>query len=209
MSEAAIRESICRVGRSLFDRGLTHGASGNISVRLPDGGLLATPTNMSLGELDPGTLSRFDAAGRLVDGRAATKEMPLHRALYETRTVTGAVVHLHSTHSVAVSMLPDIDPDDVLPPLTAYYLMRVGRTALLPYHRPGDPAVAHAIRGLAGRYSSVLLANHGPVVGGDTLEAATWAVEELEQTSKLFLLLHGRSPRLIAAAEAEALRGGA
>lgn len=206
MDESVAREAICRFGRSLFERGLTHGASGNITVRLDDGGLLATPTNVSLGWLDPAQLSRFDAAGNLVDGPKPTKEMPLHQAIYDTRSSARAIVHLHSTHSVAVSMLPEVDPADALPPLTAYYLMRVGRTALLPYHRPGDSSVEAAIRGLAGRYSAVLLANHGPVVAGETLESAMWATEELEETSRLYLLLRGLNPRLIEAAEANALR---
>lgn len=206
MNENAAREAICLYGRSLFERGLTHGASGNITVRLDDGGLVATPTNVSLGWLDPANLSRFDANGRLIAGPPPTKEMPLHHALYDTRRSAGAIVHLHSTHSVAVSMLPGLNAEDVLPPLTAYYLMRVGRTALLPYHRPGDPSVQAAIRGLAGRYSAVLLANHGPVVAGETLEAAMWATEELEQTAKLHLLLRGVEPRLIPADEVAALR---
>jgi ribulose-5-phosphate 4-epimerase/fuculose-1-phosphate aldolase len=208
MDDTAVREAVCRFGRSLFDRGLTHGASGNITVRLDDGGLLATPTNVSLGALDPARLSRFDADGRLVEGPPPTKEMPLHAALYATRSSARAIVHLHSTHSVAVSMLPEVDPADVLPPLTAYYLMRVGRTALLPYHRPGDPRVDAAIRGLAGRYSAVLLANHGPVVAGETLEAAMWATEELEETSKLYLLLRGTDFRTIPANEIDGLRNG-
>ena len=195
MTEAKIREDICRFGRSLFERGLTPGSSGNISVRLPDGGFLVTPTNASLGFLDPARLSRLDAQAKLVSGDAPTKEIPLHSALYETRSAARAIVHLHSTHSVAVSMLPGIDPKAVLPPMTAYYLMRVGQTALVPYYRPGDAAVAGAIRGLAGRYSSVLLANHGPVVAGDSLEGAVFATEELEETAKLFLLLRGLNPR--------------
>ena len=209
MRETAAREAVCRFARSLFERGLTHGASGNITVRLDDGGMLATPTNVSLGWLDPAALSRFDADGRLLEGPPPTKEMPLHRALYDTRVGAGAVVHLHSTHSVAVSMLEEVDPADVLPPLTAYYLMRVGRTALVPYHRPGDPAVDAAIRGLAGRYSAVLLANHGPVVAGASLEAAMWATEELEETSRLYLLLRGTGHRHVPAAEVAALRGDA
>ena len=207
MSDSAMRELVCRMGRSLFERGLTPGSSGNISVRLAEGGWLCTPTNASLGFLDPARLSRLDADGRLVAGDAPTKEVPLHTALYDSRPVSGAIVHLHSTHSVAVSMLPDIDPADVLPPLTAYYLMRVGRTALIPYHRPGDPAVGNAIRGLAGRYSAVLLSNHGPVVAGDSLEAAVWATEELEEAAKLHLLLHGRQPRLVPTDEVARLRG--
>ncbi len=197
MSEAKLREAICRYGKSLYDRGLTPGSSGNISLRLEDGGWLVTPTNASLGFLDPASISRLDASGRLVSGDAPTKEIPLHSALYETRSSARAIVHLHSTHSVAVSMLPEIDPKAVLPPMTAYYLMRVGATALVPYYRPGDPAVADAIKGLAGRYSSVLLANHGPVVAGDTLEAAVYATEELEETAKLYLLLRNLNPRYL------------
>ena len=197
MNEARLREDICRFGRSLFERGLTPGSSGNISLRLDDGGWLVTPTNASLGFLDPARISRLDADKRLVDGDAPTKEIPLHAALYETRTAARAVVHLHSTHSVAVSMLPDIDPRAALPPLTPYYLMRCGPTALVPYYRPGDPAVADAIKGLAGTYASVLLANHGPVVAGETLEAAVFAMEELEETARLHLLLRGLNPRTL------------
>ena len=197
MSEERLREDICRFGRSLFERGLTPGSSGNISVRLPDGNWLVTPTNASLGFLDPARISRLDPQGRLLSGDAPTKEIPLHAALYETRSAAQAIVHLHSTHSVAVSMLPEIDPRAVLPPMTAYYLMRVGATALVPYYRPGDPAVADAIRGLAGQYSAVLLANHGPVVAGDSLEAAVFATEELEETAKLYLLLRGLNPRFL------------
>ena len=195
MSETKLREDICRFARSLFERGLTPGSSGNISLRLDDGGWLVTPTNASLGFLDPARISRLDARARLVSGDAPTKEIPLHAALYDTRRGARAVVHLHSTHSVAVSMLPEIDPRAVLPPMTAYYLMRVGGTALVPYYRPGDPAVADAIKGLAGRYAAVLLANHGPVVAGETLEAAVFATEELEETARLYLLLRGLDPR--------------
>jgi ribulose-5-phosphate 4-epimerase/fuculose-1-phosphate aldolase len=197
MDETQLREAICGFGRSIFERGLTPGSSGNISVRLEDGGWVTTPTNASLGFLDPARLSRLDREGRLVSGDPPTKEIPLHGALYETRRDAGAIVHLHSTHSVAVSMLPEIDPLAVLPPLTAYYLMRVGQTALVPYYRPGDPAVAGAIRGLAGQYSAILLANHGPVVAGATLEAAVYATEELEETAKLYLLLRGLNPRCL------------
>src|SRR5258707_5956799 len=200
MTETGIREEICRLGRSLFERGLTPGSSGNISAKLDDGWLV-TPTNASLGSLDPARLSRLDAQGRLVSGDAPTKEVPLHTALYQTRGTARAVVHLHSTHSVALSMLPEIDPRAALPPMTPYYLMKCGLTALVPYYRPGDPAVADAIKGLAGKYSSVLLANHGPVVSGDTLEAAVFAIEELEETAKLYLLLRGLNPRYLTPAQ--------
>ena len=204
MTESKIREEICRLGRSLFERGLTPGSSGNISVKLDDGGYMVTPTNASLGFLDPARLSRLDAHGRLLSGDAPTKEVPLHTALYQTRSAR-AVVHLHSTHSVALSMLPEIDPRAALPPMTAYYLMKCGSTALVPYYRPGDPTVADAIKGLAGKYSSVLLANHGPVVSGDTLEAAVFAIEELEETAKLYLLLRGLNPRFLTPSQVEEL----
>ncbi|MEF2549586.1 aldolase [Aurantimonas sp. E1-2-R+4] len=194
-AEAQLRETVCELARSIYDRGLTHGASGNISVRMPDGGLLVTPTGSSFGRLDPARLSRLDAAGTLVEGDKPTKEMPLHRAFYETRSTAGAVVHLHSTHSVALSMLPGIDPDNMLPPLTAYSIMRLGKVQLLPYFLPGDAATGDAIRGLAGRRSAVMLANHGPVVAGKDLEAAVYAVEELEETARLALLTRGLQPR--------------
>ncbi|WP_431268461.1 aldolase [Dankookia sp. P2] len=205
MSETRLREAICRFGRSLFERGLTPGSSGNISVRCEDGGWLVTPTNASLGWLDPARLSKLDAVGRLVSGDKPTKEIPLHSAVYETRGAAQAIVHLHSTHAVALTMLPEIDPRAALPPMTPYYLMKAGQTALLPYFRPGDPAVADAIRGLAGRYSSVLLANHGPVVAGDTLEAAVFATEELEETAKLYLLLRNLNPRYLSPAQVQDL----
>ena len=201
MSDARQREEICRYGRSLFERGLTPGSSGNISLRLDDGGWLVTPTNASLGFLDPARISRLDAEGWLLSGDKPTKEIPLHTALYDTRGSARAIVHLHSTHAVALTMLPEIDPRAALPPMTPYYLMRAGETALVPYYRPGDPAVADAIRGLAGKYSSVLLANHGPVVAGDSLEAAVFATEELEETAKLYLLLRNLNPRFLSPAQ--------
>src|SRR4051794_36427016 len=197
MSETGIREEICRLGRSLFERGLTPGSSGNISVKLDEGGWLVTPTNASLGFLDPARLSRLDDHARLISGDAPTKEVPLHTALYDTRGSARAIVHLHSTHSVALSLLPEIDPRAALPPMTAYYLMKCGATALVPYYRPGEPAVADTIKGMVGKYSSVLLANHGPIVAGDTIEAAVFATEELEETAKLYLLLRGMNPRYL------------
>src|SRR5215469_1692396 len=159
--EARLREEICRLGASIFERGLTAGSSGNISARIADGWLM-TPTNVSLGRLDPAQLSKLDDAGKHVGGGAPTKESFLHRVMYEEREKTGAVIHLHSTHSVAVSCLADVDPADVLPPITAYYVMRVGRLPLVPYYKPGDMALAEAVRGFASKHHAVLLANHGP-----------------------------------------------
>ncbi|MGR3592092.1 MAG: 3-oxo-tetronate 4-phosphate decarboxylase [Limimaricola soesokkakensis] len=201
MSDAKLREAICAQAASLFARGLTGGASGNISARCEDGGLLVSPTGASFGSLDPGRLAKFDASGRKVSGDRPTKEMPLHAAFYETRGTAGAVVHLHSTHSVALSMLPETDPENMLPPLTAYSIMRLGKVRLLPYFRPGDPAMGDAVRGLAGKRSAVVLANHGPVVAAKDLEAAVYAMEELEETAKLALLLRGANPRMLSEAQ--------
>ncbi|QJQ99020.1 3-oxo-tetronate 4-phosphate decarboxylase [Halomonas sp. PGE1] len=195
--ENGLREQIATLGKSLFDRGLTMGSSGNISVRLDDGGWLMTPTNACLGRLDPARISRLDRDGRLLDGDTPTKESFLHMAMYGERPQSAAIVHLHSTHSVAVSCLPEVDPCDCIPPLTAYYVMRVGRLPLVPYHVPGDPSLGDAVRGLAGRHSAVLLANHGPVVAGKSLEAAVYATEELEETARLYLLLRGQNPRCL------------
>jgi ribulose-5-phosphate 4-epimerase/fuculose-1-phosphate aldolase len=194
--ETRLREIICELAKSLFDRGLTHGSTGNISARTPDGGLLVSPTGTSFGRLDPSRLSRFDAEGRHVSGDQPTKEMPLHSASYDTRSQAGAVVHLHSCHAVAWSMMPDVDEDDLLPPLTPYAIMQLGQVKLLPFFRPGDPAMGDA-RGLAGKRSAVMLANHGPVVAGKDVEAACHAIEELEATAKLAMLTCGCPPRLL------------
>ncbi len=191
MSEAKLREAICRLAQSLYDRGLTHGSTGNISSRTEDGGLLVSPTGTSFGRLDPARLSRFDADGRLIDGDAPTKEMPLHSAFYDTRSTAGAVVHLHSCHSVALSLLPDNDADNFIPPLTPYAIMQLGKVKLLPFFVPGDPAMGDAVRGLAGKRAAVMLANHGPVVAGKTVEAACNAIEELEATARLALMMRG------------------
>ncbi len=205
MSEARLREEICRLGQSMFERGLTCGSSGNISARL-EAGWLMTPTNVSLGRLDPARLAKLDGDGKLVSGDAPTKESFLHRAMYEQRPDARAVVHLHSTHSVAVSVLADVDAANVLPPITAYYVMRVGRLPLVPYHPPGDLSLADAVRQLAGKHHAVLLANHGPVVAGTSLDAASSAIEELEETAKLFLLLRGSKLRLLTEEQVAALK---
>ncbi|RMI39833.1 3-oxo-tetronate 4-phosphate decarboxylase [Streptomyces triticirhizae] len=183
-------------GRSLFDRGRTHGSTGNLSVRLPDGRVLVTPTGASLGALDPEALAVIDREGRHLAGPRPTKEAFLHAAVYRARPEAGAVVHLHATHAVAVSCLADVDPADALPPLTAYYRMRVGRLPLLPYHAPGDLALGPLAEAAAADHHAFLLANHGPVVAGPSLAAATDAAEELEETARLHLLLHGHRVRL-------------
>ena len=197
MTETQLREQICLLAQSLFDRGLTGGSTGNISARTADGGLLVSPTGSCFGRLDPARLSHFDADMRLISGDKPTKEMPLHAAFYETRSRTGAVVHLHSCHSVAWSMMPDADTDNFLPPLTPYAIMKLGKVKLLPFFMPGDPAIGEAIRGLAGKRSAVMLANHGPVVAGKDVEAACNAIEELEDTARLAILMRGFNPRML------------
>ncbi|MBI5069997.1 MAG: aldolase [Deltaproteobacteria bacterium] len=206
MSESALRERMCDLGLSIFERGLTAGSSGNLSARLRDGGLLLTPTGSCLGELDPARLSRLDAAGKHVSGDPPSKEAFLHRGLYGARPQAGAVVHLHSTHAVAVSCLRGLDAADCIPPLTPYFVMKVGRLPLVPYLRPGDPALGEAVGALAAGHTAVLLANHGPVVSGPDLESACYAAEELEETARLFLLLRGHDFRPLDAAQLAALR---
>jgi len=203
-AEARLREDICLLAKSMFDRGLTGGSSGNISARLDDGRLLVTPTGSCFGRLDPARLAVLKG-GAHVAGDAPTKEGGLHAAFYDTRTATGAVVHLHSCHSVALSVLPDTDPDNMLPPITAYGVMKLGKVALLPYFMPGDPAMGDAIKGLAGKRAAVVLAHHGPVVAGKDIEAACYAMEELEETAKLALMTRGMGPTLLNDAQIQGL----
>lgn len=204
--DASLREKICKCGASLYQRGLTFGSAGNISVVHPDGGWLMTPTNASLGGLDPARLSHLDAEGRHIAGDKPTKEDFLHRVMYAQRPSAGAVIHLHATHSVAVSCMHGLDEHDCLPPITAYYVMRVGRLPLVPYYPPGDTSLAKAVEALAGKHHAVLLANHGPVVAGTSLENATYATEELEETAKLFLLLRGSPIRALSEDQVAELR---
>ena len=205
--EANLREQIAQIGADLFNRGLTHGASGNISARLSDGSMLITPTGVSLGCMDPADISLLDIKGQYLSGLQPTKEVSLHQAFYVARAQKfRAVVHLHSCYSVAVSMLPDVDADDVFPPITAYSVMLLGRVKLLPYFRPGDSAMGDAVRDLAGDRSAVILANHGPIVAAKDLRTAQFAMEELEATSKLLLLTRGLGPKLLTAEQVFDLR---
>jgi 3-dehydro-4-phosphotetronate decarboxylase len=205
MQESTLREQICDVAKSIFDRGLTHGSTGNISARCEDGWLL-TPTGSNLGRLDPAHLSKLDWTGKLLGGDAPSKESFLHLAMYQERDRNQAVIHLHSTYSVAVSVLEEVDPQDVLPPITAYYVMRIGTLPLVPYYPPGDVKLAEAVRRYAGKHHAVLLANHGPVVGGASLAAASDAVEELEATARLYLMLKGQRIRTLSAEQCSHLR---
>lgn len=196
MSESRLREQIVELGRSLYDRGLTPGSSGNLSAKLDDGFLL-TPTNSCLGRLDPARITKLDPAGRVVSGDKPSKESFLHLSMYRERPTAGAVAHLHSTHSVAVSVLEGLDPEWPIPPITAYYVMKIGRLVLLPYFPPGDTGLAGAVGEVAGKHHAILLRNHGPVVAGSDLEAAVYATEELEETARLFLMLRGEKLRLL------------
>jgi ribulose-5-phosphate 4-epimerase/fuculose-1-phosphate aldolase len=205
MNEAGQRADLVRLARSLFDRGFSVGSAGNISVRLDDGWLV-TPTNSSLGSLEPECLGWLDRDWRHIAGDPPSKEAFLHRAFYETRPSTGAVVHLHSTFATALSCLADIDPDDCIPPLTPYVVMRVGKVRLVPYFRPGDASAGASIRALDGAHAAVLLANHGPVVAGPDLRSAVYAAEELEETAKLLVLSRGQTVRLLSCEQVEDLR---
>lgn len=190
----------------MFDRGLTVGSSGNISARTGDGNWLMTPTNACLGRLDPARISLVDAHGKTLAGDKPTKESFLHLSMYSERPDAGAVVHLHSTHSVAVSVLADTDAENPIPPITAYYVMKIGKLVLLPYYAPGDMSLANAVREVAGQHHAILLANHGPIVAGKNLQSAVYASEELEETAKLFLLLRGNEMNILNSEQVAALR---
>ena len=200
MSENALRDALVERGRSLYDRGYAHGSSGNLSARI-DGGILITPTGSSLGRLDPLKISKVDAAGKHVAGDAPSKEAFLHLAMYAERPAARAIVHLHCTCAVAISCMVHDNPRDVLPPITAYYVMRVGKLPLVPYFKPGDRALAEAVRAEAKQHRAVLLANHGPVVSGKSLDEAVDSAEELEATARLVLAIGERPSRPLDAAQ--------
>jgi 3-dehydro-4-phosphotetronate decarboxylase len=200
-AERNLRRELVLVGESLFQRGLTAGSSGNISVRLDDGGYLMTPTTSSLGRLKGDRLSRLDQHGRHIGGDQPTKEAALHRAMYQRRPGDNAIVHLHSPHATAVSCLEGLDRDDCIPALTPYHVMRVGAVPLVPYHQPGAPRIVDAIQAIAGDGRAVLLANHGPIISERTLHHAADAIEELEQTARILLLLGDRRSRPLSGAE--------
>lgn len=189
-------EALVDVARSLFDRGLTPGTSGNVSVRL-DAGFLITPTSSCLGRLEIDDLALLDSDGTPVSGGMPSKEWPLHLAIYQQRLEIRAVVHLHSPFATAVSCLADIDVDDALPAYTGYHAMRVGRVPLVAYHPPGSPDLARAVAARASDAHALLLANHGSLVAAPDLEAAADGAEQLEQTAHILLLLHSRPTTLV------------
>ncbi|MBK7333039.1 MAG: aldolase [Betaproteobacteria bacterium] len=204
MNENAARDALADRARSLYERGYAHGSSGNLSVRVDDG-VLVTPTGSCLGRLDPARISRIAPDGRTLSGDPPSKEAFLHLAVYASRPSARAIVHLHCTCAVAVSCLVHDDPGNVLPPLTAYHVMRVGTLPLVPYYAPGDRALAAAVGALAASHRAVLLANHGPVVAGTSLDDAVDSAEELEQTARLSLLLTNRATAPLSAEQVAAL----
>lgn len=203
--ESAARSEIVAAARSIFTRSLTHGSTGNLSVRIEDR-ILVTPTGSSLGTVQAEDLSVIDIDGSHVDGAKPSKEAFLHAAMYRARPQANAVVHTHSTYSAAVSCLADRPAHDALPPLTAYFAMRIGSLPLLPYHAPGDDSLEALAEQTARTHLALLLSNHGPVVSGASLASALDTLEELEETAKLFLLLSGHNTRPLSAEQVETLR---
>lgn len=211
MNEAALREEICRVGASLYARGYVHGTAGNISAALADGWLI-TPTDACLGTLDPARLAKVDTVGQQLSGERASKTLALHRAIYAAKPGTGCVIHTHSTHLVALTLAGVWRPEDILPPITPYYVMKVGHVPLIPYHRPGDPAVAGlvaqaivAARAAGRPLRAVMLDRLGPNVWHQHPASAMATLEELEETAKLWLL-GGRTAQPLDEAALDALR---
>jgi ribulose-5-phosphate 4-epimerase/fuculose-1-phosphate aldolase len=198
------RRSIVAAARSIFERSLTHGSTGNISMRA-GGNILVTPTGSSLGTVEASALSVIDSEGKHVDGPRPSKEAFLHAAMLRSRPQSNAVVHTHSTYSAAVSCLAGVDPEDALPPLTAYFAMRVGQLPLLPYFAPGDDALEQTAERAALTHPALLLSNHGPIVAGADVSSALDAIEELEETAKLFFLLRGMDARPLSEAQRTAL----
>jgi ribulose-5-phosphate 4-epimerase/fuculose-1-phosphate aldolase len=201
---AAAAEGIANLGASIFARGLTPGRTGNLSCRIGDE-IVVTPTGVSLGSLDPHQLAVIDLEGRPIRGARPSKEAGMHVALYRARPTTRGVVHLHSTHAVAVSCLADLDERSALPPLTAYFAMRVGRLPLVPYFAPGDPSLSIAVEEMAREHHAMLLANHGSVVAADDLLSAADAAEEIEETARLWLMVRQQPARPLTSVQLTAL----
>lgn len=202
--EQALREEICDVGGSLYQRGYTVGSAGNISARLDDGWLI-TPTDACLGRLDPAAIAKVNRAGEWVSGDKPSKTLALHRQVYDRNPSVGGVVHTHSTHLVALTLAGVWQPDDILPPLTPYQVMKVGHIPLIGYQRPGSLRVAEQVAQLANRVRGVMLERLGPVVWESSVAKASYALEELEETARLWLMSHPR-PRPLDQAALDELR---
>lgn len=189
MSEAQLRQDLVRYARSLYERGYSSGGAGNISLKLPDGNVLATPTNSSFGDLNAEELSKVSMEGELLSGQKASKEVLMHLVMYRQRPQCGGIVHLHSPWLTALSCLPDLNHENALPPITPYYVMRVGKLPVVRYIRPGSPVIADEVEKLAANHNAILLANHGPIISGKDIREAVFNAEELEETAKLYFML--------------------
>jgi ribulose-5-phosphate 4-epimerase/fuculose-1-phosphate aldolase len=186
-NENALREEICDVGSLLYSRGYTVGSAGNISARLDDGWLI-TPTDACLGRLDPAAISKVNLAGEWVSGDRPSKTLALHREVYDRNPGVGGVVHTHSTHLVALTLAGVWQQDDILPPITPYQVMKVGHIPLIAYERPGSPKVAERVAQLANSVRGVMLERLGPVLWESSVSRASYALEELEETARLWLM---------------------
>ncbi|XAW87784.1 aldolase [Vibrio sp. CDRSL-10 TSBA] len=207
MTEQQLREQMVRLARSMFERGYATGGAGNLSLKLPDGNFLATPTGSSFGRLVAEELSVVDIEGNLISGKRASKEVAFHLAIYRNNPNCNAIVHLHSTYLTALSCLDNLDSDNAIRPFTPYYVMRIGQLPVIPYLRPGEPRIAEELAKRAADYRAFLLANHGPVVTGSDLEDAVDNAEELEETARLMFLLDKHPIRYLTDAEVEDLKG--
>ncbi|MDV5167793.1 aldolase [Photobacterium rosenbergii] len=207
MTEQQLREQMVTLARSMFERGYATGGAGNLSLKLPNGHFLATPTGSSFGRLDAERLSVIDIDGNHISGDRPSKEVAFHLAIYRNNSECNAIVHLHSTYLTALSCLEGLDTDNAIKPFTPYFVMRIGKLPVIPYLRPGDPRIAEELAKRAKDYRAFLLANHGPVVTGSDLIDAVDNAEELEETAKLALMLDGKPIRYLSEEEITDLQG--
>lgn len=207
MTEQQYRQQMVSLARSLFDRGYATGGAGNLSIRLPDGNFITTPTGSSFGRLNAERLSVVDIKGYHLSGDRPSKEVAFHLAIYRNKPECHAIVHLHSTYLTALSCLEGVNPENAISPFTPYYVMRIGKLPVIPYCRPGDPCIANELGKLAANYRAFLLSNHGPVVTGKDLNDAVDNAEELEETAKLAMMLANQPVRYLTSKETKDLEG--
>lgn len=207
MNDAELRQQMVELARSMFNRGYATGGAGNLSLRLPNGDFLATPTGSSFGRLVAEDLSVIDKNGKHLSGKRPSKEVAFHLAIYDKDPNCNAIVHLHSTYLTALSCLENLDPSNAIKAFTPYYVMRVGELPVVPYYRPGAPQIAQEISKLAGKYRAFLLSNHGPIITGTDFLDAVDNAEELEETARLFFLLKDQPTRYLTDSEVSDLKG--
>ncbi|MDC0609429.1 aldolase [Vibrio sp.] len=207
MNEQELRAQMVRLARSMFERGYATGGAGNLSVKLPNGHFLATPTGSSFGRLEAEALSVVDIYGNHLSGNKPSKEVKFHLAIYQNNENCNAIVHLHSTYLTALSCLTELDKDNAIKAFTPYYVMRIGQLPVLPYMRPGDPQIALELGNRAKDFRAFLLANHGPVVMGQDLEDAVDNAEELEETARLYFILKDQKVNYLTEEQVTILKG--